>query len=100
MLTHNLPLALILGQLVDVNDGQRSTSGGASDSEQNDCTVNPTGPSSSLPVTIVTPDGNWPSACLNRSQSIVSKSGIESSPFLALVGERSRRYSPLPSYRM
>src|ERR1700741_1144512 len=45
----------------DVVIGKNPTSGGSSDTEVNEPTVNPTGWPSTIAVTTVTPVGKWPS---------------------------------------
>ena len=41
--------------------GRKPTSGGSSETDMNEPIVNPTGRSSTVPVTTVTPVGKWPS---------------------------------------
>jgi hypothetical protein len=62
----NLPVARILGRLVDSLPPQNSTSGGSSDTDATDWHVRPTGPSSSQEVTITIPVQKWPITSRNR----------------------------------
>ena len=45
----------------DVVIGKKPTNGGSSDTDVNEPMVNPTGSSSTIAVTTVTPVGKWPS---------------------------------------
>src|SRR5919198_4172458 len=54
-LTHSWPDRSTLGQLEDDLPGQSTIMGGSRESEQNDCTVSPTGSPSAIAVTTETP---------------------------------------------
>src|SRR5665213_1695861 len=69
MLTQNDPAAAMRGQLVEFLPGASATSGGSSDNDVKDWHVNPTGPTSSMAVTIVTPVAKWPSTSRKRAES-------------------------------
>src|SRR3954471_11393743 len=58
MLTQNAPESRNFGQLEDDRSGMNATSGGSSDTDENDPTAIPAGrPSPSMPVTTATPVG-------------------------------------------
>ena len=59
--TQNAPDWRILIHRSEVTIGRNPTSGGSSDTDENDPMVNPTGSPSNMPVTTVTPVGKWPS---------------------------------------
>ena len=69
MFTQNAPAASIFGQLEEFRAGKKATSGGSSDTEANDPTASPTGPSSVSAVITVTPVGKWPSTWRNLAES-------------------------------
>src|SRR3954453_18329271 len=59
-LTQNLPERWIDGHAREVFAGMKSTSGGLSDTEENDWQVRPTGAPPLTAVTTVTPEANRP----------------------------------------
>src|SRR3954468_17685779 len=59
--TQNFPTSRTLGQLDEWCPAQKRTWGGSSESDANEPTAKPTGPSSVVPVITVTPVGKWPS---------------------------------------
>src|SRR5204863_8474509 len=83
-LTQNAPDRSMAGQLVEFRAGKKPTSGGSSDTEENDPMVRPYGSPSYAEVTTVTPVGKWPSTCRKRLES---KSAI---------GRRLRRAEAYP----
>jgi hypothetical protein len=60
MLTVNLPAASIFGHVDESFDAQNSTSGGSSDTDENEFADTPMGSFSSIAVMIVTPVAKWP----------------------------------------
>ena len=64
-MTQKLPARAIRGQLVDVRAGATATNGGSAESEMKLWQVNPTGSSSSMPDTMVTPLANRLMTSLN-----------------------------------
>src|SRR5215211_6460484 len=68
--TQNRPLAAMACQDFDTFVGQKSTSGGSSDSAANDWHAKPTGPSSRMVVITVMPVQNCPSTLRNVPGSI------------------------------
>ena len=72
MFTQKLPARAMRGQVVEVRAGATATYGGSMDRDMNDWQVKPTGFSSSIPVTTVTPVANRLSASLNRRSSKVT----------------------------
>jgi hypothetical protein len=61
MLTQKAPAARIAGQLVDDLSGRKATRGGSSDTDVNELTDMPTGPSGPAAVMIATPVAKCPS---------------------------------------
>ena len=69
-LTQKLPADAMRSHRSDVVIGKNPTSGGSSDTEVNEPMVNPTGSSSTIAVTTVTPVGKCPSTRRYFSGSI------------------------------
>ena len=65
-MTQNLPERWISGHAREVLAGMNSTSGGSSETLENDWQVIPTGSPSLIAVTTVTPEANRPSTSRNR----------------------------------
>src|SRR5690242_2363107 len=77
ILTQNDPDFSILGQLDEDLSGKNATSGGSSDTEENEPMARPAGePSSSRPVITTTPVGKWPRTwrkrCWSMPESVVT----------------------------
>src|SRR5215217_5170524 len=68
-LTQNFFAGAIASQVSLLTIGRKPTSGGSSDTDVNDPIVNPAGMSPTIPVTIVTPVGKWPSTLRNWAES-------------------------------
>src|SRR3954464_2952889 len=74
MLTQNAPESRNFGHDDELLSGMKATSGGSSDTEENDPTAMPAGlPSASTPVTTATPVGKCPSTWRNL---VASKSAV------------------------
>ncbi len=56
----NLPAASIFGNVDESFDAQNSTSGGSSDTDENEFAETPMGSFPSIAVMIVTPVAKWP----------------------------------------
>ena len=71
MLTQNDPLSRNFGHDVDFLSGMNATSGGSSDTDENEPTARPAGlPSLVIPVTTATPVGKCPSTVRKCEPSI------------------------------
>lgn len=71
-LTQKLPTLRILGQLVEVRAGLKSTNGGSSESEVNDWQVSPCGPSGPSAATTTMPVQKCPRTLRNSVASTAS----------------------------
>ena len=95
-LTQNLPERWIAGQAREVLAGTNSTSGGSSETLENDWQVMPTGSPPLIEVTTVTPEANRPSTSRNR-RAAATASGSSASTTMSSPGRNWKSYIESPS---
>jgi len=71
-LTQKRPASRIRAKVDDFRSGRNATIGGSNDTEVNEPTDIPTGPSSDIAVMMTTPVGTCPRTCLNHNGSVGS----------------------------
>ena len=95
-LTQNLPERWIAGQAREVLAGMNSTSGGLSETDENDWQVRPTGAPPLIAVTTVTPEANRPSTSRNW-RAAATASGSSASTKVSSPGRNWKSYIESPS---
>ena len=95
-MTQNLPERWIAGQAREVLAGMNSTSGGLSETDENDWQVRPTGAPPLIEVTTVTPEANRPSTSRNR-RAAATASGSSASTKVSSPGRNWKSYIESPS---
>lgn len=71
-MTQNEPVRLMADQVYELRPAAKPTNNGSSDTEKNEPTTNPTGPSDVREVTTVTPVGKCPRHSRNASASLIA----------------------------
>jgi hypothetical protein len=97
--TLNLPARWISGQAREVFAGMNSTSGGSSETLENDWQVMPTGAPLLRAVTTVTPDANLPSTSRNR-RAASTAAGSSAGTALPSPGRHSTSKSMSPNHEL
>src|SRR3954454_6973398 len=96
-LTQNVPERWIAAQAREVLAGTNRTSGGLSETLENDWQVSPTGAPPLIAVTTVTPDANRPRTSRNR-RAAATASGSSASTKVSSPGRNWKSYIESPSH--
>ena len=96
-LTQKRPERWIIGQAREVLAGMKTTSGGLSETLENDWQVRPTGAPPLIAVTTVTPEANRPSTSRNL-RAAATASGSSASTTTSSPGRSWKSYIESPSH--